>query len=90
MERLVKGYEYLGQRVARKFPQIGDYALNENAEDLAYLLFLFDIDVENDTIADMIRKYYEHIGTARAIRRLDDFTQLALKAGTSKVKVKVQ
>ena len=87
-ERTIKGYEYLGQRVARKFPEVGDYALNEYAEQLAYLRFLFDIDPENDTIADIIGKYYQHVGMARAVKRLDNFTQLALKAGTSKIKVK--
>jgi len=89
MSEIARTYEYLAQRLSRKEPHLSSYALNKRAKILAFLRFLQKID-ENTNLFEMLRIWNEEVGTAEGVMQLDALSQLGLRAGGTKVKVKVE
>jgi len=76
----VKAFEYLGQKIARREPELSQYALNKYAVKLAVLDWIYSIK-EGMSLLEAVRLLHYKLGSAAAISDLDNVSQMALRLG---------
>ena len=80
----------LAQEIAKKYPEVTDYACNVFADRIAQLDFIKDIcgedlsDEDKETL-EILRSFYKHIGTAMWFMQAGELTNLGAKLGSRMV-----
>ena len=77
----------LAQEVAKKYPEVSDYACNVYADRIAQLDFIMDVcadmlSEEDLETLEVLRVFYKHVGTAMWFMQAGELTNLGAKLGS--------
>jgi len=79
----------LAQEVAKKYPEVSDYACNVYADRIAQLDFIMDVcgDISEEDLEtlEVLRVFYKHVGTAMWFMQAGELTNLGAKLGSRMV-----
>jgi hypothetical protein len=80
----------LAQEIAKKYPEVSDYACNVYADRIAQLDFIMDVcgdmllEEDLETL-EVLRVFYKHVGTAMWFMQAGELTNLGAKLGSRMV-----
>jgi len=77
----------LAQEIAKKYPEVSDYACNVYADRIAQLDFIMDVcgdmlSEEDLETLEVLRAFYKHVGTAMWFMQAGELTNLGAKLGS--------